>query len=97
MSFLTDLRKQVSEIEAANPEAQRRIDEFLADLTLRTLPDQSLIQSRMVRQNIAGFEGDALVSLEQRAYQLVDSLANLENIVALEDTARTIREKRCTS
>lgn len=94
LSFLSDLRKQVGEIEAANPEAQKRIDEFLAELTLRALPDQSLIQSRMVRQGIAGMEGDAVVSLEQRAPQLVDSLANLENVIALEDTARTIREKR---
>ena len=94
LPFLSDLRKQISEIEAANPEAQNRINEFLADLTLRALPDQSLIQSRMVRQGIAGMEGDAVVSLEQRAPQLVDSLANLENVIALEDTARTIREKR---
>jgi len=92
--FLTDLRKRIQAIEVKDAKAKKQVDEFLADLVLRALPDQSLIQSRMVRQNIAFFDGNALGSLEKRGPQFINSLANLSNIVDLEAAARKVREKR---
>jgi hypothetical protein len=92
--FLTDLRKRIQAIEVKDAAAKKQVDEFLADLVLRALPDQSLIQSRMVRQNIAFFDANALGSLEKRGPQFINSLANLSNIVDLEAAARKVREKR---
>jgi hypothetical protein len=92
--FLTDLRTKIQKLEVKDAAAKKQVDEFLADLTLRALPDQSLIQSRMVRQNIAFFNGDAIESLEKRGPQFVSSLASLSNIVELENAARVVREKR---
>ena len=92
--FLSDLRKKIQAIEVKDAAAKKQVDEFLADLVLRALPDQSLIQSRMVRQNIAFFDGDAVGSLQKRGPQFINSLANLSNIVELEAAARKVREKR---
>ena len=92
--FLTDLRKQIQGLEVKDAAAKKQVDEFLADLTLRALPDQSLIQSRMVRQNIAFFEGDAVESFDKRGPQFVNSLANLTYLVDLENAGRVVREKR---
>jgi len=92
--FLTDLRKKIGAIEVKDAAAKKQVDEFLADLVLRALPDQSLLQSRMVRQNFAFFDGDAVGSLQKRGPQFINSLANLSNVVELEAAGRKVREKR---
>ena len=98
---LNTLRKDIGDVagqDAAGKkkikEGQRQVDAFIADLMLRALPDQNLIQSRMVRENIAFFEGNALTSFQQRGPQFVNSLANLTYLVDLEIAGKEVRAER---
>ena len=92
--FLSDLKKKIKALDITDAKGKAQVDAFIADLILRALPDQSLIQSRMVRQNIAFFEGDALTSFQQRGPQFVNSLANLTYLVDLEIAGKEVRAER---
>lgn len=99
--FLTDLQKQVKALEVkdkdgreVNPEGKRQINEFLANIILRSLPEQAIIQSRQIRQGVAFFEGDAATALQQRGPQFITSLSNLSYMVELEQVAKKVRDER---
>jgi hypothetical protein len=99
--FLTDLQKQVKALEVkdkdgneVNPEGKRQLNEFLANIILRSLPEQAIIQSRQIRQGVAFFEGDAATALQQRGPQFITSLSNLSYMVELEQVSKKVRDER---
>jgi hypothetical protein len=94
LPFLTDLRKKINALDIKDKEGKRQVNEFLADVMLRALPEQALVQSRQVRQNIAFFEGDALESFQQKAPRFITSYANLEHVVDLEIAGKKVRNER---
>ena len=94
LPFLSDLKDKIKALDVKDADGKAQVNAFISDLMLRALPDQSLIQSRMVRQNIAFFEGDALTSFQQRGPQFVNSLANLTHLVDLEIAGKEVRAER---
>lgn len=94
LPFLTDLRKKINALDIKDKEGKRQVNEFIADVMLRSLPEQALVQSRRVRQNIAFFEGDALESFQQKAPRFITSYANLKHAVDLEIAGKQVRNER---
>jgi hypothetical protein len=99
--FLTDLQKKIKDLELkdkdgkqVNPEGKRQLNEFLANVILRSLPEQAIVQSRQVRKGVAFFEGDAATALQQRGPQFITSLSNLSYMVELEQVSKKIRDER---
>jgi hypothetical protein len=99
--FLTDLQKKIKDLELkdkdgkeVNPEGKRQLNEFLANIILRSLPEQAIVQSRQVRKGVAFFEGDAVTALQQRGPQFITSLSNLSYMVELEQVSKKVRDER---
>ena len=99
--FLTDLQKKIKDLELkdkdgkeVNPEGKRQLNEFLANVILRSLPEQAIVQSRQVRKGVAFFEGDATTALQQRGPQFITSLSNLSYMVELEQVSKKVRDER---
>ena len=99
--FLTDLQKKIKDLELkdkdgkeVNPEGKRQLNEFLANVILRSLPEQAIVQSRQVRKGVAFFERDATTALQQRGPQFITSLSNLSYMVELEQVSKKVRDER---
>jgi len=90
----TQVKKALKDagVDPASESAQE-INEFVTDLILRSLPEQSVIQSRKARKGLAGFEGDPLYVYSKKMPQLINAYANIQNRVDLSKAARDVMDQ----
>ena len=90
----TQVKKALKDagVDPASESAQE-INEFVTDLILRSLPEQSVIQSRKARKGLAGFEGDPLYVYSKKMPQLINAYANIQNRVDLSKAAREVMDQ----
>ena len=102
--FLIDFQAQLKELldslPAENIAEKARVTEFMQEAILRSMPEQSIIQSRQNRgeggRGVVGAERDALMVFQKRMPKLVSSYANLKYQVDISLEARKIAKERAT-
>ena len=102
--FLIDFQAQLKELldslPAENVAEKASVSEFMQEAILRSMPEQSIIQSRQNRgeggRGVVGAERDALMVFQKRMPKLVSSYANLKYQVDISLEARKIAKERAT-
>lgn len=101
VSLLDELKKPITlkEKDALGNEVERQVkipQEAIAlvnDVLLKSLPEQGLIQGHKERKGLAGYETDAIKTLEESFPAMINSLANLSFDVRFTQIAKAINEE----
>ena len=97
VDLLDELKKPITITEKDGTERQVTIPQeaitLVNDVLLRSLPEQGLIQGHKERKGFAGYETDAIKTLEDSFPLMINSLANLSFDVRFAKIAKAINEE----
>ena len=97
VDLLDELKKPITITEKDGTERQVTIPQeaitLVNDVLLRSLPEQGLIQGHKEREGFAGYETDAIKTLEDSFPLMINSLANLSFDVRFAKIAKAINEE----
>ena len=97
VDLLDELKKPITITEEDGTERQVTIPQeaitLVNDVLLRSLPEQGLIQGHKEREGFAGYETDAIKTLEDSFPLMINSLANLSFDVRFAKIAKAINEE----
>ena len=88
-----DLELSSKEDKAAIDRKKGEIQDFLADIVLKSLPEQSIVQARQERRGFAGFEADPIYTFEKSMPAFINSYANIKHKVKLQSAANRVMEE----
>jgi hypothetical protein len=92
-SIFKDLELSSKEDKAAIDRKKGEIQDFLADIVLKSLPEQSIVQARQERRGFAGFEADPIYTFEKSMPAFINSYANIKHKVKLQSAANRVMEE----
>jgi hypothetical protein len=97
VDLLDELKKPITITEKDGTERQVTIPQeaitLVNDVLLRSLPEQGLIQGHKERKGFAGYETDAIKTLEDSFPLMINSLANLSFDVRFAKIAKAINKE----
>jgi len=97
VDLLDELKKPITITEKDGTERQVSIPQeaitLVNDVLLKSLPEQGLVQGHQERKGLAGYETDAIKTLEDSFPLMINSLANLSFDVQFAKIAKAINEE----